>query len=184
MNKKVSAIVAELGDREAIRDCIYRYCRGIDRMDRELLLSAYWPDGTDEHGNFTARSAQEFVGTALDILAGMEMTTHVMHNILIDIQGDVACVESYVQAFHKLRREDGSYYDHISSSRFLDRMERRDDEWRIKRRTVVRDWFREYADSADWKTGELGESLGYGRDKPLDTGRRKPEDLSYKVLAL
>lgn len=182
MIKKVSTIAAEMADREAIRDCIYRYCRGIDRMDRDLVLSAYWPDATDEHGNFTARSAAEFVDVALGILATIELTTHVMHNILIDIQGNVAYVESYVQAFHKLRRDDGSVYDHSSSSRFLDCMECRDGEWRIKRRVVVRDWFREYADSGDWSSGEMGSTLGYGKEKPLDVGQRMPQDLSYSVL--
>jgi hypothetical protein len=34
--------------------------------------------------------------------------------------------------------------DTIGSGRFLDRFERRGDEWRIARRLVVVDWFREY----------------------------------------
>lgn len=182
MIKTTETITAELADREAIRDCIYRYCRGIDRADSELLLSAYWPDGTDQHGNFDAKSAQEFVDTALPILGKMEMTTHVMHNILIEIQGDIAYVESYVQAFHKMYREDGTLYDHMSSSRFLDLMERRDLQWRIKRRAVVRDWFREFGDSVAWADGDLGKALEYGKKKPLDIGQRKPNDLSYQVL--
>ena len=182
MPKSLPNIAAEIADREAIRDCIYRYCRGIDRMDRRLVLSAYWPDARDQHGNFTAESAEHFVDTAFSILARMELTVHTVHNILIEIRGDIAEVESYVQAFHKMRREDGSLYDHMSSSRFLDRMERRDNEWRIRHRTVVRDWFREFPDSQAWDGGELNRSLGYGRDRPLDLGRRGPEDLSYRVL--
>lgn len=182
MTKTISTIIGELADREAIRDCLYRYCRGIDRMDAELLLSAYWPDATDEHGNFVAGSAQEFIDHAWPILQKMESTTHVLHNILIDIQGETACVESYVQAFHRLRNADGALYDHISSSRFLDHMERRNAEWRIKHRTVVRDWFREFPDSSEWEHGALPTSLGYGKTRPLDIGQRKPDDLSYAVL--
>src|SRR5688572_6501673 len=153
MIKTVSAIAREWADREAIRDCLYRYCRGIDRLDVELMLSAYWPDATDEHGNFLANSAQEFVDHAVPILQSIDLTTHSLSNILIDVQGETAFVESYVQAFHRMRRPDGSRYDHISASRFIDRMERRNDEWRIKRRVVVRDWFREFPDSADWESG-------------------------------
>lgn len=182
MKRKVSEIAAELADREAIRDCLFRYCRGIDRMDREMLLSAYWPDGADEHGNFAARSSNEMVENAFAVLAKMEVTTHVLHNILIDIRGDSAEVESYVRAYHRLPKPDGSLYDHISSSRFLDHMEKRDDEWRIGRRSVVRDWFREYPDSCEWAHGEMGKSLGYGKEKPLDIGQRQPDDLSYKAL--
>jgi hypothetical protein len=179
---KVSQIAGEMADREAIGDCLHRYCRGIDRIDVELLLSAYWPDGTDEHGNFTAVSAQDFVDHAVPILQGMDLTKHLLSNILIRIEGERAHVESYVQAFHRMRRPDGSRYDHISSGRYLDLMEKRDDEWRIKRRVVIRDWFREFPDAADWADGAMPQSLGYGKHRPLDVGLRKPDDRSYELL--
>ena len=182
MIKSVSDIGREWADRESIRDCLYRYCRGIDRLDVELMLSAYWPDATDEHGNFVANSAQEFVDHAVPILEGIELTTHFLGNILIDVKGDAAFVESYIQAFHRMRRPDGSSYDHMSSSRFIDRMEKRDDQWRIRRRVVVRDWFREFADSGDWASGAFPQAHGYGKSEPLSLGLRKPDDRSYELL--
>jgi hypothetical protein len=112
----------------------------------------------------------------------MDLTTHDLGNILIDIESDTAYVESYVRAYHRMRRPNGERYDHISSSRYLDRMERRDGEWRIKHRIVVRDWFREFPDSAAWEQGALPESLGYGKVKPLELGKRKPDDRSYALL--
>ena len=45
--------ITELLDREAIRDCIYRYCRGVDRADEASLRGAYWPDATDQHGPYS-----------------------------------------------------------------------------------------------------------------------------------
>lgn len=182
MIKKLPEIAAEFADRESIRDCLYRYCRGIDRLDTDLMLSAYWPDATDEHGNFLVNSAQEFVDHAVPILQSMDLTTHFLGNILIDVQGDQAFVESYIQAFHRMSRADGTRYDHMSSSRFIDRMERRDGEWRILRRVVVRDWFREFGDSSEWDKGQLPQTLGYGKTEPLSLGLRKPEDLSYGLL--
>ena len=38
--------------REAIREAAMRYSRGVDRLDAELMKSAYWPDATDDHGRF------------------------------------------------------------------------------------------------------------------------------------
>ena len=32
--------IGQLLDREAIRECIFRYCRGIDRQDEQALRSA------------------------------------------------------------------------------------------------------------------------------------------------
>ena len=45
-------MIAELWDREQIRQCLHRYARGVDRFDRELILSAFHPDALDEHGKF------------------------------------------------------------------------------------------------------------------------------------
>ncbi len=39
-------------DREAIRDCLLRYARGVDRFDRELIVSAFHPGAIDVHGKF------------------------------------------------------------------------------------------------------------------------------------
>ena len=37
----VSQFKSELADRETNRDCLYRYSRGVDRYDEELLRSVY-----------------------------------------------------------------------------------------------------------------------------------------------
>lgn len=183
MERKISKFVYELADREAIRDCLYRYCRAIDRMDADLLMSVYWEDATDEHGNFIAHSPQEVIATTFPIMQEkMERTTHTIQNMLITLDGDTAYIESYVQAIHRLWGNDGQPYDRMSCSRFIDRMERRNDEWRIRHRVVVRDWFREFPDSCEWIDGVMGKALGFGKDKPLDIGQRKPDDLSYSIL--
>ena len=49
MVPEVSQLLAELADREAIRDCLHRYCRGVDRCDEDMLRSAYWEDAHDDH---------------------------------------------------------------------------------------------------------------------------------------
>jgi hypothetical protein len=38
--------------RKQIHDALMRYCRGIDQMDRDLILSAYHPGARDNHGTF------------------------------------------------------------------------------------------------------------------------------------
>ena len=77
----------DLLDREAIRDCLHRYCRGIDRMDEACLRSVYWPDGTDRHGPYQG-SAQGFVEWALDKLKAGPRGVHLLSNILIDLRGE------------------------------------------------------------------------------------------------
>src|SRR5262245_41503867 len=60
----VSQIKNELADREAIKDCLYRYCRGTDRGDAEIIKSAYWPGAMDYHTGFTG-TVEQFCEWAL-----------------------------------------------------------------------------------------------------------------------
>lgn len=52
MGADIESLVRELKDRQDIRDCLVRYCRGVDRFDREMVRSAYHPDAMDDHGDF------------------------------------------------------------------------------------------------------------------------------------
>ena len=52
MTTPTSQILSELADREAIRECLYRYSRGVDRLDADMLRTAYWPDCIDDHMGF------------------------------------------------------------------------------------------------------------------------------------
>ena len=42
----------QLSDMQCIRDAALRYCRGVDRLNVELMKSAYWEGATDDHGVF------------------------------------------------------------------------------------------------------------------------------------
>ena len=41
-----------LASKDAIHDVLMRYCRGIDRLDVELLKSCYHEDSWDDHGHY------------------------------------------------------------------------------------------------------------------------------------
>jgi hypothetical protein len=162
-------------DREAIRDVLMRYARGIDRCDRSLLEGVYWPDAIDDHGNFRG-SAAEFIDWCLPLLRErMDQTSHMLGNILIQLDGDSAAVESYFEAYHRFRPEAGQPYDAVLGGRYIDRMEKRGGEWRIADRIAVYDWARDYPDSADWSSTDV---IGLG----LRIQSNRENDPSYRVL--
>lgn len=165
----IPLLASELADREAIRDCLFRYCRGIDRVDTALAKSAYWPEATDNHGmrGRTAMPAYKFVDRAARRLLEMEQTAHSLNNILIRIRGRAAAVESYFVAYHRLRGPNGPF-DLFVGGRYLDRMTRRGEEWRIEEREVVVDWFREEPNSGDWDAGFFGSAMSMGQRAPGD----------------
>jgi ketosteroid isomerase-like protein len=129
--------ISELADRQAINEVLIRYCRAVDRLDMELLASVYHPDAIDDHGDWVG-DAPTFVSRAKHFMTKhFEATQHRLSNITIELDGDVAYVESYVLATHILA-ENGI---EVGGARYVDRFERRQGEWRIAYRTVVMDWY-------------------------------------------
>jgi hypothetical protein len=47
-----TARLDRLADQQEVRDVIYRYCRGIDRRDYDLVRACYHADATDDHGDY------------------------------------------------------------------------------------------------------------------------------------
>jgi hypothetical protein len=156
--------------KDSIRDVLYRYCRGIDRCDRELLMSVYWPDGVDNHGMFNGR-ASDYCDYVIPLLQTMARTMHHLTNILIELDGlEMARVETYFLALHELKN-GGELSELVVAGRYLDRFDRRGGEWKIKERFVLLDWNQQQRSTADWK---LDSFLGQ-----LIRGARKPDDMSY-----
>lgn len=156
----------ELLDREAIRDCVLRYARGLDRHDPEIYSSAYHEDAIDHHGDFLGRR-DDFVPWGLQLLASeWDAHTHFITNTRIDLDGDVAHSECYV--LFAQRRRDGSRIVDIGGGRYIDRVERREGEWRISARELIIDWSA-YANPAD-----------FGGTEAYPTGAWDHTDPSYR----
>jgi hypothetical protein len=160
-------------DREAIRDCLYRYCRGIDRADEAALRSAYWEDATDCHGAWNG-SATGFIDQALQRLRQGGRRVHQVNNISIELQGDVAAVESCFLALQAPAAAPAR--ETFLCGRYVDRFERRQGEWRIAARTVVYDWIEERQRP---ELARADEEL-FGVRQP--TGRAAPHDAVYMLL--
>lgn len=133
----------ELIDREAIRDCLYRYCRGIDRGDEAALRSSYWPDATDQHGAYSG-PVEGFIQMALGVFKTNPRNIHQVSNILIEFRSATdARVETYFNALQRGPGQDGVVRQFLLAGRYCDAFEKRGDEWRVARRTVVYDWVEE-----------------------------------------
>lgn len=126
-----------LVDEADIRRVLGRYARAIDRLDWELLRSCYHPDAVDEHGSFRG-TVDEFVPWVQERLAEYDWTKHFLGNQLIELDGDTAWSETYCLAFHRVPAADGrGPLDRLINVRYVDRLERRDGEWRIAHRLTV-----------------------------------------------
>jgi ketosteroid isomerase-like protein len=126
-----------LMDRQAILDCIHRYCLGVDRHDTDMIMSAFHPDAIDEHGPFTGGPAA--LAEWANRFHGEQFVAHT-HNITshgCEIDGDVAHAQSY--CLYGLRRKDGGGVA-LGCARYVDRLEKRQGQWRIALRRTFIEW--------------------------------------------
>lgn len=158
-------------DREEIRDVLARYCRAADRCDAELLAELYHPDATEDHSGHVG-PAKEFRAAVIPRLHDTwDRTQHVLGSSLIEVDGDVAHVETYVVAHHVRRPDErGRVEKWELGARYVDRFERRDGRWRIAHRVLVRDW-------------EDVREIREVQDRTFTEQRRDRDDPCYRVVA-
>lgn len=164
-----------LRDHEEIRQLMYRYARGVDRSDLDLLRSVYHDGGTDHHGHFDGpgeQFAEQLVES--DRAVSAVVGNHHITNILVAVDGDRATVETYFLAIHPYRDGDATRLGLISG-RYVDVLERRNHRWGISRREVISDWTRDDVSGPVWAT-----TTSDGGYLP---GRRGLADHSYQLLS-
>lgn len=162
--------LTELMDREAIRDSLYTYARGVDRGDLQALHAAYWPDACDAHGAMANGPVQNFFAQCELVFAKSPRNVHVISNILIDFQSATrARVESYFTAYQRLGPSQVQM-----TGRYNDLFEKRDQEWRVLDRQVIYDWI-------DPQTAPTeDEATRFGGRTPI--GQAYPHDPIYQSL--
>jgi hypothetical protein len=138
MDVELEAMMRALHDRQAIRDVVNAYCRGVDRQDRDLLLACYHADAIDDHGMFVGPARDFFDWTDPSHLRFFRTHQHIVTNHTCELDGDVAHCETYWM-FAGMTVEG----DHLATygGRYLDRMEKRDGTWRIAARKCVLEWW-------------------------------------------
>lgn len=135
----MEASLQRLLDEAAIKELQIRYCRGIDRMDWELVRSCYHPDAIDDHGEYVG-GIDGFIEYCKAGTPNFLSTTHFTGNQLVEIDGDAAWAEHYARAYHRVAGgPDGPDKDLVVNCRYVDRLERRGGEWRLSKRVVIVD---------------------------------------------
>lgn len=159
--------VQRMLDERAIERVLYRYTRGVDRLDAELLGTCFHEDATLVYGGETTPGA--FIEGLIPGLSRYTLTQHAVCNVLIEVRGDRAISEAYCRAVHRIPAEGGAgEQDFLWGGRYADEFERRDGEWRISRRVCVHEWTSIVPVPATWPGAAA-----------FTQGIRGPGDVSY-----
>ncbi|KAK5219255.1 hypothetical protein LTR72_008437 [Exophiala xenobiotica] len=131
-------------DKQDIYELVCRYCRGVDRMDKELTMSCFWPGAIDIHlgkfGNLHTGTAQDFFDQEWEGFKEFTASQHYICNHLCEVDGDKAFAETYQFSFYWKKPGDEPTRNAQNSNRYVDRFEKRNGEWRITHRTFIRNF--------------------------------------------
>jgi len=131
--------------RGEITEALLRYTRGIDRLDGELVASAFHPGALCVDYGADPMTIEDFVTYAIPRLEqGYTATQHRVSNVAIDVAADEqsATCEAYVLAFHTRNLDDGASQLHTFNGRYIDHFSQVDGEWKISTRHLRVDWSR------------------------------------------
>jgi uncharacterized protein (TIGR02246 family) len=128
--------IQTLEDREAIREVIANYCRGVDQHDEALFLSIW----TEDAGYLIGNPLGDHHGLAAikDILHAIweqayPETHHFTTNAVIDVDGDTARCVSDVDC----TATDIAGRAVLIAATYYDDLVRQHGEWRIKQRKLT-----------------------------------------------
>ena len=145
--------VADLLAKQEIVELLYRYCRGVDRLDMELVRSCYHPDATDSHGTFEG-TVDEYLVWSERLLRRYTGSVHAVLNVLIEVEPEPVASAGGV-IVHWARSEAHGIARHWTQGgppelnlsvgfRFIDDVSRRNGgPWLISRRVATTEWVRE-----------------------------------------
>jgi hypothetical protein len=150
---------------------VLRYCRGVDRLDMELVRGCYHADGIDHHTGFSGLIG-DYVVWVKGGLSRFDGTTHVVGNHLSEVSGDTAVAETYGMAVHFGTPADDPRRNFTTGFRYVDHMTRRDGRWAIQERWAVREWTFSDVGRAMPKEGQ-GPSGRRDADDPMWALRRR-----------
>ncbi|MEX6633372.1 nuclear transport factor 2 family protein [Hyphococcus lacteus] len=160
-------------DKQEITDVLNLYLRGADRADTDLIAAAYHPDAIEEHGGLYMGPADAYVAMMDEQLPHAKYMNHLCTNIIIELDGDKAHVESYILAYSRMKK-DGEKFDSLTLARAVDRFERRDGAWKIAKRQLIWEWNNDMPCAETW-----GRGLITNDPSKLIRGKKKPDDLVY-----
>ena len=174
--ENITITLDDMLQRERIRHNSARYVRGMDRQDADLIKSTYWPEGWDDHGLFIG-SGDGFAEWMRPVWPTMRMDHHLGQSY-IELHGNIANAETYFVAYHRTGKEDEQTQDMFLGGRYLDRLERRGDDWKFINRFAIYDWYRKLGDSDSWR-----DPWWANMDLESRTMGKQDKDFSWEVFA-
>ena len=123
--------------KDAIRERLHDYVRGMDRMDDDLARSVFHADAPADYDAMYRGTGHGFVDFVHAAHERALVHTHQLGSISISVEGERAVSEAYVTVTLRFSTPDGGLLDARACGRYLDRWERRAGRWAISARRYL-----------------------------------------------
>ena len=138
--------IQALLDKQAIRECLQRYVRGMDRQDFGMALSVWNPGGKAMYEDAVYEGSESgdpeaFMRFAAKARQDFECFTHQLTNILIRVDGNTADSEAYLLQVLIIGRSEpnSEFVLRLHTGRYLDRWSKTLGGWGIDERLYLQD---------------------------------------------
>lgn len=121
-----------------IRESVVRYCRAVDRNERDAIAAEYHPDGVDDHGLGAEVPGEQWADACM-LRDRTRAYVHHLGQSLIEVFGDDAFAETYWVAYQAWTEGERRYL-RTRGGRYADWFQRREGVWKVFVRRVVDDW--------------------------------------------
>jgi hypothetical protein len=152
--------IRALVDERSLRCLVESYARAVDRLEPDLLMSLFTPDGVIEAefqfsdaraptlvkpvtpGGIRIAGHDQIRAIPAMMVQRFKGTLHCVLNQTTTIDGDAAQGETYTLAYHVYDADDGQTMTFDMAIRYQDRYVRSADGWKFTNRRLVVDWTR------------------------------------------
>lgn len=132
----------ELLAKQEIHDLLMRCMRAFDSEEWDVVRASFHPGAIHDHGSWRG-PIDELIEREIVNYEKFPTNFHFTGNEYVTVDGDVAHSEMYSVCWHRYHPDgEEPVTDLVVGMRYLDRLERRDGEWRIADRVVEQDWHR------------------------------------------
>lgn len=125
--------------KQAVAELLYRYCKGVELRDAEMISSVFHPDGLAEYPRFRASGAEIGPLLARTIASECAASRILITNLLVDVDGDQARSESSF-LISRVVHDGNRYALQQAIGTYADEIRRRDGSWRIIHRRASTAW--------------------------------------------
>ena len=128
-----------VNDLEALRRTAERYALGADRRDKTLWREVLADDVEITGPGFAIAGLEANLGSIDHLTHAFTATRHIVHDMDVHIDGDVAQGETRSTAEHRMITPEGERLL-VWAIRYQDQWRREHGSWKFTRRALIVDW--------------------------------------------